>query len=53
MWYREGSGKNTKWAVRKVIEIPAEPADPEKLPPLLARLLSPVTLMRSCCSIFS
>jgi selenium-binding protein 1 len=35
MWYREGNGKNGKWAVRKVIEIPAEPADPEKLPPLL------------------
>jgi selenium-binding protein 1 len=35
MWYREGGGKNSKWAVRKVIEIPAEPADPEKLPPLL------------------
>src|SRR5262245_60722175 len=34
MWYRE-EGKNGKWAVRKVIEIPAEPADPEKLPPLL------------------
>src|SRR6476660_5403945 len=35
MWYREDGGKNSKWAVRKVIEIPAEPADPEKLPPLL------------------
>src|SRR5437899_8126414 len=34
MWYREGH-KNGKWAIRKVIEIPAEPADPEKLPPLL------------------
>jgi selenium-binding protein 1 len=34
MWYREGD-KNGKWAIRKVIEIPAEPADPEKLPPLL------------------
>ena len=34
MWYRE-EGKNGEWAVRKVIEIPAEPADPEKLPPLL------------------
>ena len=34
MWYRE-PGKNSKWAVRKVIEIPAEPADPEQLPPLL------------------
>ncbi|MGO4816100.1 selenium-binding protein SBP56-related protein, partial [Cupriavidus sp. 2MCAB6] len=30
-WYREG----TKWAVRKVIEIPAEPADPDLLPPVL------------------
>ncbi len=30
-WYREGS----QWAVRKVIEVPAEPADPEKLPPIL------------------
>src|SRR6187455_3101143 len=30
-WYREGG----KWAVKKVIEIPAEPADPEQLPPLL------------------
>jgi len=35
MWYREDGGKNGKWAVRKLIEIPAEPADPEKLPPLL------------------
>ena len=35
MWYREDGGKNGKWAVRKVIEIPAEPADPENLPPLL------------------
>jgi selenium-binding protein 1 len=41
MWYREDgttsgkNGKSGKWAVRKVIEIPAEPADPEKLPPLL------------------
>src|SRR5215813_14194161 len=35
MWYREEGGKKVKWAVRKVIEIPAEPADPEKLPPLL------------------
>jgi len=30
-WYRDGD----KWAVKKVIEIPAEPADPEVLPPLL------------------
>jgi selenium-binding protein 1 len=35
MWYREDGGKNGKWGVRKVIEIPAERADPEKLPPLL------------------
>jgi selenium-binding protein 1 len=26
---------NGKWEMQKVIEIPAEPADPEKLPPLL------------------
>lgn len=30
-WYRDGE----RWAVRKVITIPAEPADPEALPPLL------------------
>ena len=33
MWYLdEHTGK---WATRKVIEIPAEPADPSQLPPLL------------------
>jgi selenium-binding protein 1 len=31
VWHRDG----TKWAVTKVIEIPAEPADPDKLPPML------------------
>jgi selenium-binding protein 1 len=31
LWHRE---KNN-WAIKKVIEIPAEPADPDKLPPLL------------------
>ena len=31
LWYRD----NGKWAIKKVIEIPAEPADPEKLPPIL------------------
>jgi selenium-binding protein 1 len=31
MWHRADG----QWAVRKVIEIPAEPADPEKLPPAL------------------
>ena len=35
MWHRENGGKTGKWAVRKVIEIPADPADPENLPPLL------------------
>ena len=35
MWYREVGDKNGKWAVRKIIEIPAEPADPDQLPPLL------------------
>ena len=37
LWYRgkrERLGR-AKWAIKKVIEIPAEPADPEKLPPLL------------------
>jgi selenium-binding protein 1 len=32
MWHREEGGK---WAIRKVIEIPAEPADAADLPPLL------------------
>jgi selenium-binding protein 1 len=31
LWYRDDG----KWAIRKVIEIPAEPADPASLPPLL------------------
>jgi selenium-binding protein 1 len=31
LWHRE----NNDWKIQKVIEIPAEPADPEKLPPLL------------------
>ena len=31
LWHRE----NGSWAVKKVIEIPAEPAEPEQLPPLL------------------
>jgi methanethiol oxidase len=35
LWHREGHGASVKWAVKKVIEIPAEPADPDKLPPLL------------------
>jgi selenium-binding protein 1 len=39
LWYRENQsgsdGSNGSWAIKKVIEIPAEPADPETLPPLL------------------
>lgn len=50
LWYREGEehpgngngqgrgpggGRDGEWKVRKVITIPAEPADPELLPPLL------------------
>jgi len=35
LWYREGSNSSGKWAVKKVIEIPARPADPANLPPLL------------------
>jgi selenium-binding protein 1 len=31
LWYRDGD----KWAVQKVIEVPAESADPYDLPPLL------------------
>ena len=30
-WYRDGD----KWAVKKIISIPAEPADPDDLPPVL------------------
>jgi len=30
-WYRDGD----KWAVKKIISIPAEPADPDLLPPVL------------------
>jgi selenium-binding protein 1 len=35
LWYRDRSNGGSAWQTRKVIEIPAEPADPEKLPPLL------------------
>ena len=35
VWHREGNNGNSNWKIRKVIEIPAEPADPDKLPPLL------------------
>jgi selenium-binding protein 1 len=35
LWYRDGADSKAEWKVRKVIEIPAEPADPEALPPIL------------------
>ena len=37
LWYRESpkNASDAKWAIKKVIEIPAEPADPAKLPPIL------------------
>ena len=38
LWYRENgkpSNGSGSWAIKKVIEIPAQPADPEKLPPFL------------------
>jgi selenium-binding protein 1 len=31
VWHKDGA----KWAVTKVIDIPAEPADPDRLPPML------------------
>jgi selenium-binding protein 1 len=35
LWYKDGREENAEWKVRKVIEIPAEPADPSLLPPML------------------
>jgi selenium-binding protein 1 len=35
VWYRDNQNAQGKFAVRKVIEIPAEAADAESLPPLL------------------
>src|SRR5581483_2109624 len=34
LWYKEGRGE-AAWKIRKIIEIPAEPAAPEQLPPVL------------------
>jgi selenium-binding protein 1 len=34
-WYREGNDSSSGWKIRKVIEIPAEPATADQLPPLL------------------
>jgi methanethiol oxidase len=35
LWHHEGGNGNGRWKITKVIEIPAEPADPDRLPPLL------------------
>jgi selenium-binding protein 1 len=35
LWHREGAGNGGDWRIRKVIEIPAEPAATDDLPPLL------------------
>jgi methanethiol oxidase len=49
-WHRDGE----RWAVRKVITVPAEPADPDLLPPALKPfgavppLISDIDLTRPC-----
>jgi selenium-binding protein 1 len=35
LWYMDGENGNPTWRAKKVIEIPAEPADPADLPPVL------------------
>jgi selenium-binding protein 1 len=35
LWHREGNNGNAQWKIRKVVEIPAQPAAAEQLPPLL------------------
>jgi methanethiol oxidase len=35
LWHRQENGENGRWAIRKVIDIPAEPADADQLPPIL------------------
>jgi selenium-binding protein 1 len=35
MWHQKTGNGTGNWAIEKVIEIPAEPADPEQLPPFL------------------
>ena len=35
LWYRESHNGHGEFKIRKVIEIPAQPAEPEVLPPLL------------------
>jgi selenium-binding protein 1 len=34
MWHRDGTGGNATWRIHKVVEIPAEPAAADDLPPL-------------------
>jgi selenium-binding protein 1 len=34
MWHREGSNRSGTWRIHKVIEIPAEPASADDLPPI-------------------
>lgn len=35
LWHRKGGNGTGSWEIQKVIEIPAEPAEAEQLPPLL------------------
>lgn len=35
MWYRDGEGAGAEWKIKKLIDIPAEPASPEDLPPII------------------
>jgi selenium-binding protein 1 len=35
LWHRNIHGNNGNWGIQKVIDIPAEPAEAEQLPPLL------------------
>jgi methanethiol oxidase len=35
LWYLDGVNGGSDWKVKKVIEIPAEPASPDDLPPML------------------
>jgi selenium-binding protein 1 len=35
LWYREGDNGTGEWKIRKVIDIPAQPADAASLPPVI------------------
>jgi methanethiol oxidase len=35
LWYLDGTNGSSEWKAKKIITIPAEPADPELLPPML------------------